>query len=358
MGDDDLARLPGRQHPALAIDDLDNEVLGSEVHAALRALVGDEAGVAGAVAVGDRAAEDTLDGLALVVVEALGGAERHLDAEVVHANPAPFGVQADMGQRRRVAEDHLRAARADAGDEAVQLRGGHLEGGQQLGTEQPIPQCAHPVLRAELDRRAPHDNLGIADVDAPPARRAPLGGDVVAHTPVADEEDERLAARAAGVEASQSDRVVGLQGFGIGADLRLAQEGQALQLGQAGDRRGVEADAREAFAVIGHVVARMHQQRTQALELQGLDALARPPLAILQAAPQGDAVVLLEALVEREKQARDQAGVEAGHFVFLRLKGSRCDPAWPAGARPSRVRSLQARRSCRRARPDPAAHAA
>ena len=94
MGHDDLARLAGRQHVALRVDDLDDDVLGRDVHAALGTLVGDEAGVASAVAVRDAAAERARDRLPLVVVEALGRHERDLDAEVVEPLSPTLGVAA------------------------------------------------------------------------------------------------------------------------------------------------------------------------------------------------------------------------------------------------------------------------
>jgi hypothetical protein len=64
----------------------------------VRALVGDEAGVAPAVAVGHGAAEDTLDGGALLVVQPLGGDEGHADAQVVHALAARLGMAGDVAQ--------------------------------------------------------------------------------------------------------------------------------------------------------------------------------------------------------------------------------------------------------------------
>jgi hypothetical protein len=45
--------------------------------------MGDEAGVTATVAVGDGATECVGDGFALVVVQALGGAEHNFDAQVV-----------------------------------------------------------------------------------------------------------------------------------------------------------------------------------------------------------------------------------------------------------------------------------
>ena len=148
---DDLAGFARRQHAAVAVDDLDDDVLGGEVHAAARALVGDEAGIASAVAVGDAAAEDAGDGLALVVVQPLAGDEGDADAEVVHALAARFGVAGDVAERAGVAEQHLRPPAPDGGDEAVELGLAHLERGQQLGAQQLVAPGADAILAAQFD---------------------------------------------------------------------------------------------------------------------------------------------------------------------------------------------------------------
>lgn len=96
VGDDDFAGLALGYRPAILVDDFDDDVLGRQVHAALRALVGDEAGIAATVAVGDLAAEDAGDVVALVIVEALRGDERDLDAEIVHRLAAFFGMTRDQ----------------------------------------------------------------------------------------------------------------------------------------------------------------------------------------------------------------------------------------------------------------------
>ena len=67
----DLARLAGRQHLTMRVDDLDDDVLGAQVHPPLRTLMGDEAGVPTAVAIGHRATEHRLNRLPLVVIDPL-----------------------------------------------------------------------------------------------------------------------------------------------------------------------------------------------------------------------------------------------------------------------------------------------
>ena len=62
---------PGGNTRPVGGDDLDDDVLGAQVHAALRAFMRDEPGVAAAVAVGHVAPEPLRDLGALVVVEPL-----------------------------------------------------------------------------------------------------------------------------------------------------------------------------------------------------------------------------------------------------------------------------------------------
>ena len=130
MRDDDFAGLASGQHTTLLVDDFHHHVFGGDVHAALRALVGDEACVARTVAIGHGAAEHAFDGLALFVVQAFAGAEGHADAQVVHHHAALFGVLGHLAQRRRIAEQHARAALAYALQKTVEPGVGHLEGGQ------------------------------------------------------------------------------------------------------------------------------------------------------------------------------------------------------------------------------------
>ena len=61
-------------------------------------LVRDETGVAGAVTVGHRAAEDLGDGLLLMLVEHLGSHESHLDPQIVHGDAPRTRLFGNMGK--------------------------------------------------------------------------------------------------------------------------------------------------------------------------------------------------------------------------------------------------------------------
>ena len=137
----------------------------------------------------------------------------------------------------------------------------------------------------------------------------------------ADEEDQRLAAATAGVEAGQARGVVGAQGVGVGADLGLGEEGQRLQVGHAAHGGGVEAGAGEELAVVGHMRGHTLQQGLQPLELQVEDALTRPPLRGFHVAVHAHGVVLLQLFLEREERAGDEAGVEVAHDLFSQATG-------------------------------------
>src|SRR5471030_912046 len=310
VGDDDLAGCAGRQRLAGRVEDLDDDVLGRDMHAAVRALVGDEAGVAAAVAVGHGAAERGGDLFALLVVEALGGDERDPDAEIVHAPAAGLRMARNVGQRRRIAEQHARPADADALDIIVQPGRRHLERRQQRCAHHAVAQRAQAVLRAQLDGRAPDHDLGVADVDLPPAGGAPLGGDIMADAFLADVEDQRLAAGAAGVEAGQAARVGGAHSVAVLADQRLVEQRQAAQVVERAQvAPDIETDLLELSAVVWHLGLSPRQQAAQALQLQRAKLRGCPVLARLQAAPHADRGVLLEPLLQREQQAGYQRGV-------------------------------------------------
>src|SRR5450631_2767761 len=140
----------------------------------------DETRVASSVPIGDPTPEDPLDDGSLIVVQALRGHERYPNPNLVHRDALRRCMLGNTRQCRRVAEQHPGAGATDNLNVRFELRLRHLEGWQQPGTKQAVASATRPVLRAELDRRAPDDNLGIADIDVPPASRAPLGGDVVA----------------------------------------------------------------------------------------------------------------------------------------------------------------------------------
>ena len=232
VGDDDVARGPWRQRLALAIDDFHDDVFGRDVHAAVRAFVGDEARVAPAVAVGDGAAEGGGDLRALRVVQALGRDERHFHAQAVERQVARAGVAGDAAQGRRVAEQHARTPAAQLPHVTVEARRRHGKRGQQHGAQQRIAQAAHAVLRLQLDGRTPQDGFAVADVDAPPARGAPLGGDVVADAAPAQEEPQRFAAGAARGERAQTHGARRLETVARAGDIAFAQQRQARQVGQ------------------------------------------------------------------------------------------------------------------------------
>ncbi len=65
----------------------------------------------------------------------------------------------------------------------------------------------------------------------------------------------------------------------------------------------------------------------QALHLQGLQAIGRPPLRLLQLAPHGHRVVPLQALMQREQRAGDEPGVQAAHWEISVGWRSAAEPA-------------------------------
>ncbi|EXI76738.1 MAG: hypothetical protein AW07_00137 [Candidatus Accumulibacter sp. SK-11] len=227
--DDDLTGFTGRNGLSVGAQRLDDDVLGTDVQTAVRALVGNETGIAGAVAVGHRTTKDLADQPSLLIVELLGGDERNPDPETAHVPPLPLRVARDQGEARWIAKQHCRAAGDDGRHESIEICLRHLEGRQERAAQQGVAQAANPILGTEFDRAAPDDQFAVANVNPPPARGAPLGGDVVALALLAHEEDQRLARRATGVVARQRAVARRLQTLQIRPDLGLAEQGQRLQ---------------------------------------------------------------------------------------------------------------------------------
>ncbi len=189
------------------------------------------------------------------------------------------------------------------------LRGRQLECRNQFGAEQPVAQLSHVVLGVQFDRRAPDDDLRVADVDAPPPGGAPLGSDIVADPLLADVEDQRLARRAPGVEALQASRSGVLQRLDVGADERLGEEGQLLQIGEGRHAGGVEGMPREQVAVVRHMGGGFAEQAAQALQAQLVEVVRSPPLRRFELTTDGDGAVLLQVLVHWEEQRGNESGI-------------------------------------------------
>ena len=313
MGDDDLAGLACADGSSRRIDGLDDDVLGRDVHASRRTLVRDEPGITSAIAIGDAAAEHALDRLALIVIETLGRDEGNANAQIVHCHTLLVGMARDQGEGRRVSEQHPRPARANPRDEPVEVSGRHVERRQQLAAQHAVPPLPDPVLAAQLDRRAPDDHLGIADVDIPPAGRAPFGRHVVAAPILADVEHQGLAARASGVVALQRRRALGLQPVDVGADKRLGEQRHFREIGGSLHVRGRKAMRGERITVVGNLLARSLQERLQTGEPGLAQAIGGPPLALLERAQAPDTVVALGQFVQRKQHVRAKSGVSAAH---------------------------------------------
>ena len=80
----------------------------------------------------------------------------------------------------------------------------------------------------------------------------------MAHPPLPDIKDQRLAAGSAGVVTSQRRRIVGLERIGIGAYQGLGQEGQAGKIAQRahGGRIDVTSTPEESQFVISMPLVR------------------------------------------------------------------------------------------------------
>ena len=188
----DFTRLARCRGCAAGIKGFNDDVLGRDVHAAGFALMGDKAGVPSAVAVGNRAAKHGANRVPLMRIEILRGHKGHLDTQVVQTNPAALRVPRDMGNRIGVAENHAWPGPSNRPKVAIQVGVVHVESGQQGAAHELVTQLAQAVLGAEFDRRAPHHQFGISNVDAEPACCAPLGRHIVADALSANEEGQRF----------------------------------------------------------------------------------------------------------------------------------------------------------------------
>ncbi len=240
MGHHDLPRLPGRQYLAMGVDDLDDDVFGRDVHTSPRTGVGDEARIAATIAIGHGTCKYPFDLLALVIIEPLRGNEGHADAQVIHGLSLTVCMAGDMGQGRGIPEQHARANTADGAHEFIQFRLRHLEGRQQMGTQHTVTPIADTVLAAQFNGGTPDHHLGIADIHVPPAGGAPLGGHIMAHPILADEEDQGFTAGTAGIEACQTTGLCGSEFFLVRTDQRFVQERQLAQVIESLDIRAVQ----------------------------------------------------------------------------------------------------------------------
>ncbi len=227
--------------------------------------MGDETGVPATIPVRHAAAKNFLDMLPLVVVEPLGCHESDLNAQCVQADTPLSRPLRDQRQGRGIAEQHAGSVGANGGDKPVEVVSGHLKGGQQARAKQPVANQAHPVLGPQFNRRAPDHDLPVANVHAPPTGGAPFGGHVVTHPLLAQVENQRLAARAAGIETRQFPRVDSLEPVGVGAYLRLVHERQSAQVRQGADTVRRKPSFTEQVGEIRHAGADVGQEGTQAL---------------------------------------------------------------------------------------------
>ena len=140
VGHDDFPGLAGRKNLPDWIDDLDNDVLGADVHSAIGTLVGDDP-VSAAVAVGYAGPECLRDLSPLVIVQALGRHKCHLDTKVVHSLSHGLRVARNMRKRGRVPEDHSRSHNPDRVDKLVELCRGHLKGREQPRPKQSVTEA-------------------------------------------------------------------------------------------------------------------------------------------------------------------------------------------------------------------------
>jgi hypothetical protein len=146
------------------------------------------------------------------------------------------------------------------------------------------------------------------NVDTPPARRPPFGCHIVADTPVADVEGQRLAAAATGREARQAIRLRMLHLLRVCANGRFVEQRQCMEILNARHGHRIEPQACEKIAPIGHLSG-IHQQRAQALGLQRSNLLRAPPLGPLHAAAHGHACMALQPFMQREQPPRNQRRV-------------------------------------------------
>ncbi len=139
---------------------------------------------------------------------------------------------------------------------------------------------------------------------------------------LADVENQRFAARAAGVETRQPDRVVGLHAVAGGADGRLVEQRQALQVGQRLHvAQRIEADAGKQPGIIRNMGLGARQQLAQAAQLQRLQFRLGPPLRLLHLLAHRHRGVALHAFVQGKQQARHHLRVQAGLGKGLGVHG-------------------------------------
>jgi hypothetical protein len=126
---------------------------------------------------------------------------------------------------------------------------------------------------------------------------------------LAQVENQPLAAGAAGAEALRRRCIVGEEVVAMVVDVGFIHDRKATEIAQIMHAAGVETAVRADLAVVRHMFGGMQQQGAQTLQLQRFETLAWPPLGLLQPPVQRDAIVMLEPLMQRKQQRRDQRGV-------------------------------------------------
>ena len=84
MGHHDFPGDAGWLHAAVFANDLDDDVIRSDVHGSTGAFMRDEAGIAPAVSIGHLATKHLADGFPLVIIETFRRDKRDFDPQLIH----------------------------------------------------------------------------------------------------------------------------------------------------------------------------------------------------------------------------------------------------------------------------------
>jgi hypothetical protein len=316
-GDHRLPRLARRDRLACGVEHLENVALAHRQHLARRRLVGEKPCVPGAVLVRDRNAERFLDQLALVRVERLAGRADQLQAREVEAASGVPRMRCEQRDAAGVSEQRARPERVQCVDVLGHPGRGHLEGVEEQLVEQPVAERLDPVCPVQFDRRPPKVSLSVADINAPPPASADSARRVGRLPPAPEVEDERLAARPAGVVAERAARYPGPADCrGVLACIGARHRRKAREIAErerAFAERCVEADPPDPCCMPRRVLERYAQQSHELVALQPPDRLARKPLRALELVQVPQRRPAEQALLQRIHDAACEEALERRH---------------------------------------------
>ena len=242
----------------------------------------------------------------LVAQRLRGGEDRLEPPRGVQA--LPLEVARDEVKRAGVPE-HLGGTHAlDRGRVAAEALIAHVEGGQDPGVQEPVPELADALESAGPGGGSPQDDLPRPWLDPVPAVGAQPAGLAHSHPLHVDEDGDRRAGGAAGrAPVHARERRAGPQVVEPGLQDVPGEERQVTQVLERMDAPGPQPVLVEERPAIRNVLVHELEEAPEAPQAVLLKPPGGEPLAGLQLVQEPERRLALEPLVEGEEIARDES---------------------------------------------------